>query len=65
MVGRNTETYEAIGHRQMLVHIDDGIVDLREHFVGCVEASWAGAYDGHAEGAAILGGMLGAIPAAR
>lgn len=50
VVGCYTEPHEPKGHRQSLVHIHLGALDLGHDTVGGVETGRAGADDGHAEG---------------
>lgn len=60
MVWGNTESDEAKGHGQGFVHVDFGIGNQGHDAVRGVEASGAGADDGHAEGPVMAGrGCMG------
>lgn len=47
MVWCDAKPHEAVWHRQLLVHIDDGILELVQEAMCCVEAGRTGAYDGN------------------
>jgi hypothetical protein len=50
MIGGHTKTDETVGHRQLLIHVDDGILDLVHKAVRRVEPRRTRADDGNAEG---------------
>jgi hypothetical protein len=50
MIGGYTKTDETVGHRQLLIHVDDGILDLVHKAVRRVEPRGTRADDGNAEG---------------
>jgi hypothetical protein len=59
VIRSHTETDEAIGDRERLIHIDAGIAELGEDAVGGVEAGGSGAYNGDTEGAINAARLLG------
>jgi hypothetical protein len=59
MVWCHAESHEAVWHRQLLVHIDDGILHFVQEAMCCVEAGRTGAYDGYAQ--AFSWGDCGAV----
>ncbi len=49
VVGCYAESYETVRNRQLLVHVDDGILYFVEEAMRSVEAGRPRAYDGYAQ----------------
>ena len=49
MVWCHAKSHEAVWHRQLLVHVDNGILDFVQEAMCCVEAGRTRAYDGYTQ----------------